>query len=158
MTDLSERQEEQTKKRRETTSDLRRFHLFSMLWFSLRSGRSKWSNFWEERKVDSKGAGMLLSLMKVLLFIPTQWKRVHPACAIWCNSTQIILLHWKEILFSSRHLWPGSLDRLTRVKSAKSKKCSDLHPAVWFNLLSGRNPFIPIYQQRGLDELQWRAL
>lgn len=155
MTDLSENRKS---KKRKMTSDWRRFHLFSILWFSLRSGRSKWSNFWEERKADSKEEGMFLPLMTVLQFIPTQWKRVHSACAIWCNSTQIVLLHWKEILFSSRHLWPGSLDRLTRVRSVKSKKCSDLHRAVWFNLLSSRNPFIQIYQQRGLDEQQWRAL
>lgn len=87
--------------------------------------------------------------MTVLRFIPNSRKRVHSICAIWRNSTQIILLHWKEILFSSRHLWPSSLDRLTSVRSAKAggkNNCSTLHRPVWIHSLSSRNPFIQIYQ------------
>lgn len=74
-----------------------------------------------ESKANDKWEGSFLPLMRVLQFIPTQWKKVRSVWAIWCNSTQIWLCLWKEILFSSRHLWPGVLVLLKSERSAQIK-------------------------------------
>lgn len=88
--------------------------------FKVRKGHRK-RLLKRESEADDKWEGSFLSLMRVLQFIPTRWKKVHSVRAVSCNSTQIWLRLWKEILFSSRHLWPGVLRRLTSERSAKIK-------------------------------------
>lgn len=131
MTDLSKRQEEQKEKGDPWLEEIPSVQHI-VIQFKVRECHREATS--EKIEADDKWEGAFLPLMTVLQFIPSQRKRVHSVCAIWCNSTQILLLHWKEILFSSRHLWPGTLDRLTSVRSAKTKKV--VNPASWSYILS----------------------